>query len=32
MQLDADPWQAAEYLGMTLKTFLDNVGHDHPAI
>jgi hypothetical protein len=30
MQLGADPWQAAEYLGMTLKTLLDNYGHHHP--
>jgi integrase len=30
MQEGADPWQAAEYLGMTLKTLLDNYGHHHP--
>ena len=30
MQLGTDPWQAAEYLGMTLKTLLDNYGHHHP--
>lgn len=30
MQGRADPWQAAEYLGMTLKTLLDNYGHHHP--
>lgn len=30
MQLGADPWQTAEYLGMTLKTLLDNYGHHHP--
>jgi len=29
MQLGTDPWQAAEYLGMTLKTLLDNYGHHH---
>jgi integrase len=30
MQLGTDPWQAAEYLGMSLKTLLDNYGHHHP--
>jgi integrase len=30
MQLGTDPWQAAEYLGMTLKTLLENYGHHHP--
>jgi integrase len=30
MQLGTDPWQSAEYLGMTLKTLLDNYGHHHP--
>ena len=30
MQLGTDPWQVAEYLGMTLKTLLDNYGHHHP--
>jgi integrase len=30
MQLGTDPWQAAEYLGMTLKTLLDTYGHHHP--
>jgi integrase len=30
MQLGSDPWQAAEYLGMSLKTLLDNYGHHHP--
>lgn len=30
MQEGADPWQAAEYLGMTLKTLLENYGHHHP--
>jgi integrase len=30
MQLGTDPWQAAEYLGMTVKTLLENYGHHHP--
>ena len=30
MQEGTDPWQAAECLGMTLKTLLDNYGHHHP--
>ena len=30
MQLGTDPWQAAEYFGMTLKTLLDTYGHHHP--
>jgi integrase len=30
MQLGTDPWQASEYLGMTLKTLLENYGHHHP--
>lgn len=30
MQEGADPWEAAEYLGMTLKTLLENYGHHHP--
>jgi hypothetical protein len=30
MQGGVDPWQAAEYLGMTLKTLLENYGHHHP--
>ena len=30
MQSGADPWQSAEYLGMTLKTLLDTYGHHHP--
>jgi integrase len=30
MQLGSDPWQAAEYLGMSLKTLLENYGHHHP--
>lgn len=30
MQLGTDPWQAAEYLGMSLKTLLENYGHHHP--
>jgi integrase len=30
MQFGTDPWQAAEYLGMTLKTLLENYGHHHP--
>jgi integrase len=30
MQLGTDPGQAAEYLGMTLKTLLDNYWHHHP--
>ena len=30
MQLGTDPWQAAEYLGMSFKTLLENYGHHHP--
>jgi integrase len=30
MQLGTDPWQAAEYLGMSLKTLIENYGHHHP--
>jgi integrase len=30
MQLGGDPWQVAEYLGMTLKTLLERYGHHHP--
>jgi integrase len=30
MQLGTDPGQAAEYLGMTLKTLHDNYWHHHP--
>ena len=30
MQLGTDPWQAAEYLGMSLKTLVENYGHHHP--
>jgi integrase len=30
MQLGTDPWQAAEYLGMSVKTLLENYGHHHP--
>jgi integrase len=30
MQLGTDPSQAAEYLGMTLKTLLDIYRHHHP--
>jgi integrase len=30
MQLGTDPWQAAEYLGMSLKMLLENYGHHHP--
>ena len=30
MQLGTDPWQAAEYVGMSVKTLLENYGHHHP--
>jgi hypothetical protein len=30
MQRGADPWQAAGYLGMSLKVLLDTYGHHHP--
>jgi integrase len=30
MQAGTDPWQAAEYLGMTLETLLEHYGHHHP--
>lgn len=30
MQNGEDPWQAAGYLGMNLKTLLDNYGHHQP--
>jgi integrase len=30
MQRRADPWQAAGFLGMSLKTLLDTYGHHHP--
>ena len=30
MQLGTDPGQAAEFLGMTLKTLIDNYWHHHP--
>ena len=30
MQNGTDPWQAAGYLGMSLKTLLETYGHHHP--
>jgi integrase len=30
MQSGVDPWQAAGYLGMSVKTLLDTYGHHHP--
>ena len=30
MQAGTDPWQVAEYLGMTLETLLEQYGHHHP--
>ncbi|MCK1406137.1 tyrosine-type recombinase/integrase [Bradyrhizobium sp. 76] len=30
MQRGADPWQAAGYLGMSLKVLLNTYGHHHP--
>jgi hypothetical protein len=30
MQAGTDPWVAAGYLGMTVKTLVDNYGHHHP--
>jgi integrase len=30
MQRGADPWQAAGYLGMSVKVLLDTYGHHHP--
>ena len=30
MQRRADPWQAAGFLGMSLKVLLDTYGHHHP--
>lgn len=30
MQKGTDPWQAAGYLGMSLKTLMDTYGHHHP--
>jgi len=32
MQLGADKWEAAEYLGMTAKQLDDTYGHHHPII
>jgi len=30
MQAGTDPWQAAEYLGMSQKLLLEHYGHHHP--
>ena len=30
MQNGADPWQAAGFLGMSVKTLIENYGHHHP--
>jgi integrase len=30
MQRGADPWQAAGFLGMSVKVLLDTYGHHHP--
>jgi hypothetical protein len=30
MQKGADPWQAADYLGMPLEVPLNTYGHHHP--
>ena len=30
MQAGVEPWVAAGYLGMTVKTLVDNYGHHHP--
>ncbi len=30
MQNGADPWQAAGFLGMSVKTLIDTYGHHHP--
>lgn len=30
MQRGADPWQAAGYLGMSVKVLIDTYGHHHP--
>jgi hypothetical protein len=30
MQKGADPWQAADYLGMWLEVLLNTYGHHHP--
>ncbi|MBN8957628.1 MAG: site-specific integrase [Rhizobiales bacterium] len=30
MQRGADPWQAAGFLGMSIKTLIDTYGHHHP--
>lgn len=30
MQLGTDPWEAAGYLGMSVKVLLDTYGHHHP--
>jgi hypothetical protein len=31
MQKDADPWQAASYLGMSPEVLLNTYGHHHPG-
>jgi integrase len=31
MQAGVDPWEAAGYLGMNLKTLIDNYGHHQPS-
>ena len=30
MQRGTDPWQAAGYLGMSVKLLIDTYGHRHP--
>src|SRR5947208_1701398 len=30
MQLGTDPWEAADYLGMSVKVLIDTYGHHHP--
>jgi integrase len=30
MQLGTDPWEAAGYLGMSVKVLIDTYGHHHP--
>ena len=30
MQLGTDPWEAAGYLGMSVKFLIDTYGHHHP--
>jgi integrase len=30
MQLGTDPWEAAGYLGMSVKILIDTYGHHHP--